>query len=1212
VATIDRNNGITVTLPDSLELEQPARSTTAAPGTAAASAARSIVDDEQAALLDALARQGLVHADQFAALPLAQAAPRLRAAQESGHAEAIGIQVDLAPNEQALVLSERDGYYAWHFPEDARPDAAASSTRGAAPQPVRQARFRIALHPLPAPAEMRRERGLVTDFLLEPVQTYVLKFVADAVLDHAMAQLESNVNQGLVLVGPERPDQWRRVATLRELVLPADRPARILLLVHGTFSSTAGSFGALGMTPWGQALLKSARENYDAVIGYDHPTLSQDPRQNATDLAQRLRVDGASAAHFDVICFSRGALVYRALAEYLIPDGDLKAQIGRVIFAAGTNGGTSMAKPDNWNALADLYTNLALAATRTLQLIAPAQPFSAVLGEIIKCLGALLKHMASAAISERRVPGLAAMEPDGEFIRKINQPQAGQPDPALADYYAITSSFKARLAGGGYEPKELPARLVLKLADGFADRLIGAHNDLVVDTDSMTFIDRKGGGGVRDVFDFGENSAVYHTNYFTRPETVNALARWLRLPAPAQPAAAATPGFFARSDVPATVDTDFSVLNAHDRVRDVIALVEKETPSYVVVNSRSENARFDYALPAEELLDRTSSHDPGDMIGRVLGLEQYWAVPSLPASRAAAPGAVNAVRMRGVVRDAGHVIGVMPGADDLPPSARLGDLAARIAAPQGAKDGILARRAMPNFSPMPAAPPAIEQATVCHFLAEMESEVLIDRRTTVTVAVAREAIERTAGLTGDEGASVATDPTRKITIQVIPRVNCNIVGDDSQEVDVPAAGNPRRLEFEIRPSHLGEGAIWVVARQGQVTLVTLSLATQVVEQRTGAARVARAEAAAPEAAPLQRPLNMLRIREQINGAQSSFHYELDMPELGARRYESPVFRRPREEYVDNLYRNIEDCWTTSERESTDFQMELQGFGAELFNELFPPELKRALWTRRKQIDSISVLSDEPFIPWELVLLTDPDQLGMPPDALFLGQMGLVRWLYDVAEAPRQLHMDTVRYVIPDYPERDALPATKEEKTFLEEQLHATPVEPQPSVVMDLLREPGGFDVLHFAGHGGADSGEIGDAKLLMQGSDEGVAHVDAYLRARVVRAYARLEGADGARPMIVLNACQVGQLGFNLTGMGGFSEAFLHAGAGAFVGTMWSVADGPAHAFTENLYKALQEEKTLAEAAKLAREAARSPKSPASWLAYAVYGHAHATVAKKA
>ena len=57
-------------------------------------------------------------------------------------------------------------------------------------------------------------------------------------------------------------------------VLP-DEPLRIMLWVHGTFSSTAGAFGALTATSEGKALLAQARERYHAVIGFDHPTLSE-------------------------------------------------------------------------------------------------------------------------------------------------------------------------------------------------------------------------------------------------------------------------------------------------------------------------------------------------------------------------------------------------------------------------------------------------------------------------------------------------------------------------------------------------------------------------------------------------------------------------------------------------------------------------------------------------------------------------------------------------------------------------------------------------------------------------------------------------------------------------------------------------------------------------------------------------------------------------
>ena len=87
----------------------------------------------------------------------------------------------------------------------------------------------------------------------------------------------------------------------------------------------------------------------------------------------------------------------------------------------------------------------------------------------------------------------------------------------------------------------------------------------------------------------------------------------------------------------------------------------------------------------------------------------------------------------------------------------------------------------------------------------------------------------------------------------------------------------------------------------------------------------------------------------------------------------------------------------------------------------------------------------------------------------------------------------------------------------------------------------------------------------------------------------------------MLNACQSGREGLQLTGVGGFAQAFLTAGAGMFVGTLWSVVDKPARIFVEALYGALIDGKTLGEAATIAR-AESSKVEASSWLAYAVYG----------
>jgi len=77
--------------------------------------------------------------------------------------------------------------------------------------------------------------------------------------------------------------------------------------------------------------------------------------------------------------------------------------------------------------------------------------------------------------------------------------------------------------------------------------------------------------------------------------------------------------------------------------------------------------------------------------------------------------------------------------------------------------------------------------------------------------------------------------------------------------------------------------------------------------------------------------------------------------------------------------------------------------------------------------------------------------------------------------------------------------------------------------------------------------------------------------------------------------------GYKLTGIGGFARAFLRRGAGAFIGTLWSVGDSPAREFTEEFYLRLKSGNMIAEAAGKART-----EGDATWLVYVVYGHPHA------
>jgi hypothetical protein len=346
-----------------------------------------------------------------------------------------------------------------------------------------------------------------------------------------MAFLERDTRPGLVLMTGKDVKNWKRVDNLTQVKLPTNRPARILLFVHGTFSTTAGSFGVLTATAPGQKTLKAAASSYDAVIGFDHRTLSRDPLENAIDLHSRLSARQLEhAPMIDLVSYSRGGLVARSLVEYVLPSSTWKADVGKVVFVGATNAGTQLAEPENWKTLVDLYTNLAAGTARSIGFATGVAPAAEIVGGLVNGIGAFVKYLVSAAsFTEMKIPGLAAMEPDGPFVTGINTTQPGQPAPGTP-WYVVSSDFEPALFDDRHEPPELPRALVAKLADGLVDNLMGASNDLVVDTASMSSVDLPSGGGfIKDSLAFGTNGVVYHLNYFIQPQVCRALVDWLEI-----------------------------------------------------------------------------------------------------------------------------------------------------------------------------------------------------------------------------------------------------------------------------------------------------------------------------------------------------------------------------------------------------------------------------------------------------------------------------------------------------------------------------------------------------------------------------------------------------------------------------------------------------------------------------------------------------------
>lgn len=133
--------------------------------------------------------------------------------------------------------------------------------------------------------------------------------------------------------------------------LAASRGRKVLLLVHGVFSSTGGAFGDLAADTTMQQLLA----RYDGrVYAYDHWTIAKTPQQNALDLLSRLPAD--AGWNIDIVCHSRGGLVVRSLlsnsddavlAAIANRRAGRIASVDKVFFVAAANQGSPLASPDD-------------------------------------------------------------------------------------------------------------------------------------------------------------------------------------------------------------------------------------------------------------------------------------------------------------------------------------------------------------------------------------------------------------------------------------------------------------------------------------------------------------------------------------------------------------------------------------------------------------------------------------------------------------------------------------------------------------------------------------------------------------------------------------------------------------------------------------------------------------------------------------------------
>jgi hypothetical protein len=290
------------------------------------------------------------------------------------------------------------------------------------------------------------------------------------------------------------------------------------------------------------------------------------------------------------------------------------------------------------------------------------------------------------------------------------------------------------------------------------------------------------------------------------------------------------------------------------------------------------------------------------------------------------------------------------------------------------------------------------------------------------------------------------------------------------------------------------------------------------------------------------------------------------------------------------------AWQPDNADHQQVVQKLETMGERLFEDLFSPELKEAYWALmdlREQgiIQSLLITSDEPWIPWELV--KPFDQRKGKSDDFLAGGWQLSRWLSGPGLGD-MLNVKSVRAVIPQLD----LPFTAKERNYI------TDLGRQGVEIGTFLRSKqdvthavraGKIQVIHVAAHGDFKSERPDESPITLQDGDE--------LYPQDMRG-SHISALTAERPLLFLNACHSAQVGFSLTGLGGWAQtAVQHMRVSAFIGGLWEVNDELASEMAVQFYENLRRDMPLGEAFHKARTFIRNENpGNSTWLAYSLYG----------
>jgi hypothetical protein len=420
-------------------------------------------------------------------------------------------------------------------------------------------------------------------------------------------------------------------------------------------------------------------------------------------------------------------------------------------------------------------------------------------------------------------------------------------------------------------------------------------------------------------------------------------------------------------------------------------------------------------------------------------------------------------------------------------------------------------------------------------------------------------------------------------------------------------GDTELAVFHFRGLRVGERRLTLDFYQSGVLIDAVGIAILVTpdEGEEEQQRVAPRPLAAAVGKPPLAPDLDLRVVTAVEGGRTVLRYILHSPNGAApfvyQQAGAATIQGSPEQYQAHLLERIESM--TCERE-------MAALGNLLYEELFSDELRTAYRRFRHRVSTLQVISDEPWIPWELIKPFDYGEPGSPIDDDFLcARFQMTRWVAGWSGPAGELRVPQAACVEAAAPPgQERLRYASEEKRYFSTGLlggssGVRDLSPDPATrrAVEALLDGGGIGLWHFSAHGDVDLADPEDSRILL---------ADGWpLRPRDLFGR-RQQHVSVDRPLVFLNACRIAQRSWSLTRLGGWAGAWVdRARCGAFIGPLWSVDDFAAYRFSRAFYEALRWGRTIGQAVKDAQQAVRAADpDDLTWLAYSVYAHPNAHV----